>query len=121
MNNSTLTTQHRRGLAAHTREQAGALLERLLEDRAGIEQRIAERGKLDPIKDLTGSSALDRAIARTREMIRHMDELLAEMNEGETPRPTGNGRSNGVSRNGGRPGATNSVGGNGSPGSRNGH
>jgi hypothetical protein len=121
MSNSTLTTRNRRGLAAQTREQAGALLQRLLADRAGIEQRSAERGNLDPIKDLTGSSALDRAIARTREMIRHMDELLAELGDGQTPPTGGNGTSNGVSHHGGRSGPINGVGGGDSPGSREGH
>ena len=35
-------------------------------------------GKSDPIKNLTGTSAMDRAIASTRDMITHMDELLED-------------------------------------------
>ena len=76
------------------RDQADVLLQRLLRDRRQSEARFAEAGKHDPLKNLTGSSSLDRAIDATREMIRHMDDLLREL-EAETSSVNGAG-SNGT-------------------------
>jgi hypothetical protein len=62
------------------RQQAHALLARLLSDREQSEQRQAETGRRDPLKFVTGRSALDNAIATTRELIVRLDELQATMN-----------------------------------------
>lgn len=59
------------------REQAEEVLQRLLVDRRLSEQRFDEAGKKDPLKDLTGTSALERAIDATRQMMKHLDELIA--------------------------------------------
>jgi Ni,Fe-hydrogenase III large subunit len=61
----------------HVREQAAELLERLTADRARLEAVLAEGGRRDQIKWVTGSSALDNAIASTRQMIESMDRILA--------------------------------------------
>jgi hypothetical protein len=63
------------------REQAAGLLRRLLESREQSERRMAELGRRDPLKSLTGRSALDEAVANTRAMLASMDELLHEMEE----------------------------------------
>ena len=60
------------------RRQAQDLLERLLADRDRIEQRLAETGKRDPIRTVTGHTALDNAIGSAREMLRHIDEVLSQ-------------------------------------------
>ena len=60
------------------RNQADALLDRLLAERARTERRLAEAGRTDPLKLVTGRSAIDNAIAATREMIRDVDELLGD-------------------------------------------
>lgn len=57
------------------RDQADALLAKLIKDRAMCEQRLAERGQNDPIKVVTGRSAIDKAIAETRAVIRNVDKL----------------------------------------------
>jgi hypothetical protein len=98
------TRQERRRVAAAARDQADALLRRLLQDRRQSEARFADAGKSDPLKELTGESAMDRAIASMREMIRRMDELLREL-EADAAFVNGvhaNGASNGSSN--GRPG-----------------
>jgi hypothetical protein len=66
-------------LSMRTRDQAEGLLNRLIAERGAAEQRLAEHGRHDPIKDLTGASAFDRAIETTRRMISHMDDLLIEL------------------------------------------
>ncbi len=65
--------------ALRLRRQADDLLERLRETRAAAEARIEESGRPDPIKAVTGTSALDQAIRTTRSMIKHMDELMHQM------------------------------------------
>jgi len=64
------------------------MLDRLQETRAQSERRLAETGKADPIKSVTGQSSLDSAIASTKGMIREMDAMLAcvgERIQEETP------------------------------------
>lgn len=68
--------------AAVLRQQADGLLKRLLADRELSEQRLAASGKRDPIKTVTGVTALERAIASTRSMIADMDLLLADLDSG---------------------------------------
>ena len=57
------------------RDQADALLDKLIAERRGSERRLAEAGRTDPLKLVTGRSAIDNAIAATRQMIREVDEL----------------------------------------------
>ena len=65
--------------AAEARDQAESLLRRLLADRERSEERFAEAGKRDPVTYVTGTRALECAIAATRAMIRHLDELIVEL------------------------------------------
>ncbi len=64
--------------AALMRDEACRLLGRLTLERDRCEQRFAEAGRSDPLKVVTGRSAMDNAVDDTRDMIKHMDELLAE-------------------------------------------
>ncbi len=68
--------------AAILRQQADDLLHRLIVDRQSSEQRFAAAGRRDPLKAVTGSTALERAIASAREMIAEMDLLLVELDSG---------------------------------------
>jgi hypothetical protein len=68
--------------ASQLREQVGGLLNRLIADRDMSEKRQAEAGKRDPMKFVTGRTALDNAIDATREMMGRMDMLLGEMHDG---------------------------------------
>lgn len=68
--------------ALRMRRQAGDLLDRLVVDRDLSEQRQSEQGKRDPIKSITGRSAMDNAIAATRDLVNRLDSLLAEMSDG---------------------------------------
>jgi hypothetical protein len=65
--------------AAALRQEARDLLSRLMADREQSDRRAIESGKRDPMKAITGRTALENAIVATREMVRHMDLLLAEM------------------------------------------
>ncbi len=60
------------------RDQAGALLDKLIAERTRSERRLAEAGRTDPFKMITGRSAIDNAITATREMIRDVDELVVD-------------------------------------------
>lgn len=78
--------QHRLGsLHAHEakrlRNEADELLRRLQESRHASERRHAEAGWRDPMKCITGRSALEEAISTTRDMITHMDALISDLNE----------------------------------------
>ena len=66
-------------LAVQVRAEADVLLGRLLKERARSEARCRQTGRNDPIKALTGTSALDRAIATTGRMLEHLDVLLGEI------------------------------------------
>jgi hypothetical protein len=61
------------------RRQARALLDRLQTERESSERRLAETGKRDPMKFITGRTAMESAIAAAREMVQKMDQLLADM------------------------------------------
>jgi len=63
------------------RNEASRLLDQLLSERQAAEQRMAESGKRDLIKTITGRSSLDQAIQQTRDMIRDMDKLVCQMND----------------------------------------
>jgi hypothetical protein len=81
---SLAVPRNRRGLSVtetiQVRNDARDLLGRLLIERDRMELRMAEAGRHDPLKSITGRSSLDNAIESTRQMIRHMEDLLAEMN-----------------------------------------
>lgn len=75
------------------RRQAGALLDRLVSSREATEQHSAETGRPDPMKQVTGSTALDGAISMTRKIVLDTDELLREMESDQKAfvQPTGDG------------------------------
>ena len=56
---------------------AAAVLDRLLVERVEWEMRLAEHGRRDPLKIVTGSSAMDNAVVTTRDIIKRMDAMLA--------------------------------------------
>lgn len=60
------------------RRRADELLQRLEINRSTIEQRIDNSGRHDPMKFITGKSAMDNAISTTHMLITHMDKLLLE-------------------------------------------
>jgi hypothetical protein len=55
--------------------QAAELLEQLCAARRLTEQRLAEAGRFDPIKKVTGRSSLDIAIERTEKLLEEMRAL----------------------------------------------
>ena len=63
----------------HLRRQADALLQHLIEGKNHCDRRLAELGQRDAMKFVTGRSAIEDAIATTRNMIRDMDALLEQM------------------------------------------
>ena len=60
------------------RQRTGELLQRLKINRNTIEQRFCDSGRHDPMKFITGKSAMDNAISSTHMLITHMDKLLQE-------------------------------------------
>ena len=68
--------------ASMLRREAHELLNRLVANRDVTERRLQETGRRDPIRTVTGTTAIERAIASTRGMIADMDVLLAELDHG---------------------------------------
>jgi hypothetical protein len=64
------------------RREAHQLLNRLVASREVTERRLQETGRRDPLRTVTGTTAIERAIACTRNMIADMDVLLAELDHG---------------------------------------
>ena len=58
------------------RRRASQVLRTLLAESALLESRLADTGRLDPIRAVSGRSAMDRAIETTRSMIGSVDRLL---------------------------------------------
>ena len=55
------------------RQQVRDLLNQLLDHREQSEARFAEIGQVDPIKSVTGRSAMDNAIDLTRQLLQDLD------------------------------------------------
>jgi len=70
---------------AKMRARAGVVLQRLLAERDALEKRLAERGRPDPIKHVTGASALDRAVETTRHILDQTNTVLAEARNDASP------------------------------------
>lgn len=64
--------------------QASELLEQLCAARQSTEQRLAEAGRIDPLKKVTGRSSLDNAIERTERLLQEMQALSSS---GENAEP----------------------------------
>ncbi|MBX3364927.1 MAG: hypothetical protein KF866_09195 [Phycisphaeraceae bacterium] len=61
------------------RDKAEALLRGLLDAKARSEKHLAESGQTDPLKKVTGRSAMDNAIASTQRMIDSLNRALAQL------------------------------------------
>lgn len=59
--------------AASVRQRAVLLLEQLMMERERLEAALCERRRPDQLKEVTGASSLDAAIASTRRMIADLD------------------------------------------------
>ncbi len=69
--------QHSLTETARVRDEAHGLLNQLVLERNRSERLLAGAGRPDPIKSVTGRSAMDHAVDETREVIRRVDGLLA--------------------------------------------
>lgn len=58
------------------KRRASSLLQNLQEQGALLEARLSDAGRCDPIRAVSGRSAIERAIASTRAMIAAADDLL---------------------------------------------
>lgn len=61
------------------RDGAEALLKSLQDARAESEKRMRELKQSDPIKKVTGRSAMDNAIASTQRMIETLNRAIAQL------------------------------------------
>lgn len=57
---------------------AQRVLALLKADRATVEQRLASQGRGDPVRAVTGRSAIDAAIQDTQQRIREIESLLGD-------------------------------------------
>lgn len=64
------------------REKAESLLRELLEAKVRSEQHLAELRQPDPVKQVTGKSSIEAAIASTRRMIDTLGRQLDEIKRG---------------------------------------
>ncbi|MCA9311555.1 MAG: hypothetical protein KDA21_10145 [Phycisphaerales bacterium] len=75
-----LTEQQRLLIETHERRnRAHALLSSLLRARTECEHQMTRAQRADAIKEVTGSSALDRAIASTRRMIDTLEQAMRDV------------------------------------------
>ncbi len=58
------------------RAMAARVLKELIENRNRCEHHLAELGRADAIKSITGCSSMDEVVKRTRKMIDQMDAVL---------------------------------------------
>jgi hypothetical protein len=61
------------------RDTAESLLQRLLGAKAESEKRLGELRQVDPIKKVTGRSAMDNAICSTQRMIETLNRSIAQL------------------------------------------
>ncbi|MFO0872826.1 MAG: hypothetical protein U0575_02490 [Phycisphaerales bacterium] len=73
------------------RDRASTLLRSLVAERTKLEARLAEFGRRDPIKAVTGRSAIENAIASTRAMVCAMDRLVRAQMLQRSARPVSAG------------------------------
>jgi hypothetical protein len=73
--------------AVEMRREAELMMVRLLCDRQRSEQHDAELGRPDPMKDLTGCSAFDRAVTAIEAMIEQLDAIIARRSNGKSRAP----------------------------------
>lgn len=59
-------------------EEAIRVLQSLRIDREAVEAKLKESGREDPIRTVTGTSALDSAIERTEELIRRLHGAVVQ-------------------------------------------
>ena len=64
---------------SEARRTADALLNHLLDARESSEQREVESGHCDPLRTVTGMTALDNAIRATHDMIGSIDQATREL------------------------------------------
>ncbi|MBL8964284.1 MAG: hypothetical protein KF787_00295 [Phycisphaeraceae bacterium] len=63
------------------RRRAEELLKGLLSAKSQTEQYLSDAGREDPVKKLTGRSAIDNAIASTRRMIETLDRAMEQVRQ----------------------------------------
>lgn len=63
------------------RRRAEDLLSGLLNAKSQTEQYLTDAGREDPVKKLTGRSAIDNAIASTRRMIETLDRAMEQVRQ----------------------------------------
>lgn len=64
------------------RRKAEDLLRGLLAAKSQTEAYLSESGREDPVKRLTGKSAIENAIASTRRMIETLDRAVEQIRQG---------------------------------------
>jgi len=81
-----LTTKHDMLLETATRrDEAEALLRVLMEARESSERNLASIGQPDLVKEVTGRSSIDNAIASTKRLIESFNRVLADLRDGLEP------------------------------------
>ncbi len=65
--------------SVEARRRAEELLRGLLEAKTQTETYLSEAGRDDPVKTLTGKSAIDNAISSTRRMIETLDRAVEQV------------------------------------------
>ncbi|MEM8835260.1 MAG: hypothetical protein AAGD00_05525 [Planctomycetota bacterium] len=78
---STTDTPMSEGMLRRRYDEAVALLNELQDARRESISHASRIGREDPMRELRGDSAIDRAIDSTRDIVRSLGAMLGESNE----------------------------------------
>lgn len=81
---TTATMTERQRILLETtiaRDKAEALLKGLVDAKSRSEKYLAETNQLDAMKQVTGRSSMDNAIASTRRMIETLNRTLSQLKD----------------------------------------
>jgi len=64
--------------AQRLRQDAQRLLSALMRERVRSQERLKELGRRDPIREVTGQGAMDRAVTEARSLLAHLDSMVEQ-------------------------------------------
>ena len=80
---TTMTTKHRMLVETTARrDEAETLLRLLLDAKEASEKNLSQLGQTDLVKQVTGRSSIDTAIASTQRLVESFNRVLTDLRDG---------------------------------------